>query len=415
MSTQVEFDPGALGDPVAWPRPGSGRAVGEPPFWDDQLGAWRVTAYADIDDIVRDADTFSSEFVVGPGRAAAFAPLIEQTARDPRAEIAKPYFHMSVIASDGAQHRREHGFVAKAFTPRRVTALEATIRSLCEELTDGLVGRRDVPFVREFAVPLPVQVIALGLGMPRTDFPDFKRWSDGFEGLTSTSEEPAERLDAFLTAAVEFTEYITPLIDERRRTPADDIISAIAAPNEAGERLTDDEILSMISALMLAGSETSTAAMSGTMLYLVRVPELQAQVRADHALIPSLVEEGLRLTSPTQGLFRTATADTAVGGVNIAKGEHLFLHFAAANRDEARFERPLAFRLDRPDRRHLAFSRGPHVCVGAPLARAEFRIAYETLFARTSAITLADRPDAVTATGNEITARVGELWLDLRA
>jgi cytochrome P450 len=164
---------------------------------------------------------------------------------------------------------------------------------------------------------------------------------------------------------------------------------------------------------MLAGTETSTAAIAGTMLYGARSPELQAQVRAEPALIPSLVEEGLRLTAPAQGLFRTATTDAEVGGVPIAEGQHLFLHYAAANRDPARFEQPLAFRLDRPDKRHLTFGRGPHVCVGAPLARAEIRIAFETLLARTTSITLADRDDPVVAAGNRMTARVGGLYLDL--
>src|SRR5207248_473992 len=152
---------------------------------------------------------------------------------------------------------------------------------------------------------------------------DFKRWSDGFQGLIGSPDPTAEQLDAFLTAAVEFTAYVSPLVEERRRRPAGDIISALASPNDAGDRMENEEILEMCSALLLAGNETTTAAIAGTMLYLVRAPELQAEVRADPTLIPELVEEGLRLTTPAQTLFRTATADTELAGVPIAEGDHL--------------------------------------------------------------------------------------------
>jgi cytochrome P450 len=151
------------------------------------------------------------------------------------------------------------------------------------------------------------------------------------------------------------------------------------------------------------------------MLYLVRAPELQAEVRADPTLIPELVEEGLRLTTPAQALFRTATADTELAGVPIAEGDHLCLRYAAANRDPAQFDQSLAPRLDRADKRHLTFGRGVHACIGAPLARAELRLAFETLLARSSSIALAERDDAVVPAGNQMTAQVGELYLDIHA
>jgi cytochrome P450 len=293
--------------------------------------------------------------------------------------------------------------------------MEPTIRALCEDLTVAIVDRDDVEFVETFAVPLPVQVIAYGLGMPREDFLDFKRWSDGFESLTGSLKPTPEQLDVFMATAVEFTDYIAPLVDERRRDPAEDIISTLASPNDEGELLETEEILSMVAALMLAGNETSTAAIAGTMLYLIRTPGLQDQLRADPSQMPALVEEGLRLTAPAQGLFRTATRDTEVGGVQIAQGDHLFLHYAAANRDDGRFEDPLAPRLDRPDKRHLTFGRGPHVCVGAPLARAEVRIAFETILERTTTIALSEREEPVVPAGNEMTQRVGELYLEVRS
>jgi cytochrome P450 len=410
MTTQLEHDPAALDTPIAWPQSGGEQS----PYRDEQLGAWVVSRYADVDRVVRDAETFSSQWVVGPDRAAAFAPLLARLAGDPRAETAMTFFQIPLLSSDGAVHSRERSFVAKAFTPKRVKNFEPMIAKLCGQLTDDLIGRAEAPFVRDFSVPLPAQVIAQGLGIPSRDYLDFKRWSDGLMGLIGSPESTDERLEAFLTAAVEFTAYIWPLIEERRTTPESDIVSALAGANETGERLTTREIISMCAALLIAGNETTTASLSGTILYLVRTPGLQEHLRADRALIPAVVEEGLRLSCPVQALFRTATKDAELAGVRIAAGDHLYLYYAAANRDDAQFIEPLCPRLDRKDKRHLTFGRGAHVCPGAPLARAETQIALETLLSRTTAISLADRADAVVATGNHMTATVGELYLDVR-
>ncbi len=411
MTTRVEHDHVALDCPMAWPRPGEDDRLGRPPFRDEQMDLCVVSAFADVDRVLRDAETFSSQYVLGPEHAVAFDPLLERIGEDPRVPTARKFFRMAIEAGDGDLHRRERSFVAKAFTPKRVRAFEPLITDLVQELTDAMVGRSGVPFVEAFAVPLPAKVMAYGLGMPPEDYLDFKRWADGFQG--PIGDPTPEKLDRFASTAVEFTEYITPIIEQRRREPTDDLISALVGENDAGARLTTDEILGMSMALMLGGNETTAMGISGAMLFLVRAPEVQAELRADPALIPTYVEEALRLTSPVQLLFRTATRDTELAGVRIAKGEHLLLRFNAGNRDEAQFRRALRPLLDRSDKRHLAFGRGIHVCPGAPLARSELRIAFETLLARSSAITLTDRDDAVVAAGNPMTAAVGELYLDV--
>lgn len=415
MSTQLGRGVPELDAPVPWPHPDEGLGLGGPPSWVEEIGAWVVSAYDDVDSVLRDPDGFSSRWVTGPYRGTAFAPILTDYNRDPRAEAAAMYFHIGLIDSDGPLHEREHGFVKKAFTPKRVRALEPTIRALCEDLAAGVVGRRDVAFVRDFTVPLPVKVIANGLGLRPDDYLDLKRWSDGFQRPIGTPEPTPEAYEEFLTACWEFTQYVTPLIEQRRAKPADDIISVLAQPGGNGDELTDGEILSLCAALLLAGNETSTAALAGTMLYLIRVPGFQAKVRADREMIPAVVEECLRLTAPAQVLFRTANADREVAGVKISRGQHVLLRFAAANRDEARFEDPLTPRLDRPDKRHLTFGRGLHTCLGAPLARTEIRVAFETLIERSSEFRLADREEPVIATGNEMTAGIGELYVDIDA
>lgn len=413
MTSELDHSYATLDHPIAFPRPDEGYGLGAPPFKDEALGAWVISAYEDVDRILRDPEAFSSLNVLGPGRDDLLAALAARIDEDARAESARTYARMAFL-NDGEVHRRERSFVNKAFTPKRVKQYEPLIRARCEQLADGIVGRTDVELVEEFSVPLTVRVIAETLGMPAEDYRYFKRWSDGFEGLT-TLEPSDEELDAYLEATVDFTRYIGPLVEQRRQQPTEDIISEIAGSNPAGEYLGPKEVLTVIAALMMAGNETTTAALNGTVLYLVRKPDLQEQVRSDLSLIPALVEEGLRLTAPAQALFRTATADAEVGGVTVIKGEHVYIRFGAANRDEARFEEPLCPRLDRPDKRHLAFGRGPHVCPGAPLARAEMAIALETLLARTSSISLSDMAEPVVGTGADMIARVKELHLDLVA
>lgn len=410
----VTPDHAGLDQPIPFPRPAEGYGLGAPPFRDESLGAWVVSAYADVDRVLRDAATFSSQNVLGPPRLDSSVDWEAIMREDPRASRAMSFFQSSPGLNDGQVHRRARSFINKAFTPARVKAYEASIAALCELLTEAVLDRSGVAFAQEFAVPLTVRVIAQALGMPTEDSADFRRWSDGFEGLTTLEPGPAE-LEAYMAATVEFTAYITPLLERRRREPTGDIISAVASENDAGERLKPDEVVTMVASLMLAANETTTGALCGTMMYLVRKPELQAQVRADPTLIPTLVEEGLRLTAPAQALFRTATADAEVGGAKVAKGDHVYLRFAAANRDVARFDEPLCPHLSRPDKRHLTFGRGPHVCPGAPLARAELQLAFETLLARTSEIALSSRDDSVVPTTSEMTMRVGELYLDIRS
>jgi cytochrome P450 len=405
----------ALDDPIAFPRPDEGWGLGRPPFRDEERGVWIVSRYSDVVRILLEPETFSSKYTIGPDRDRLFDPLRARAAADPRAAAAIKYSRFPIVSDDGAVHRRERSFIGKAFTPRHVRSLEQMITSLCEELTDAMVGQREAPFVQDFAVPLPVKVIAYLLGLPVEDYRKLRRWSDWFQGIIGSPDPGPQVLDRFTTAAVEFTQYIAPLIEERREHPGDDLISVLAAPNHEGERQSTDAVLGHTKGLLLGGNKTTSAGLSGTMLFLARSPELQAQLRSDPSLIPAAVEEGLRLSTPVNVCFRTATADAEVAGVRIAKGEHVLVRLNAANRDDTRYGDPLRPHVERSDLRHVAFGRGAHVCPGAPLARAELRIAFETLLGRTSAITVSAREDAVVPVGNFHTATIGELYLDVRA
>jgi cytochrome P450 len=384
-----------------------------PPFWDDDLGLVVVSSYADADRVLRDSETFSSDAPLGPAYAAAFDRLRDRIPDDPRVVMASNFFRMPIQTANGAAHKRERSFIAKAFTPKRVRLIEPYVDELCAELTGVMVGRTEVPFVREFAVALPVQVIGRMLGASPEDHPQLKRWSDAFQAPIGSAN--AENLEEFVSTAVAFTDYFRPRIEAAVRGKGDELLALLAAENGVGQRLGVEEILAMCMALLLGGNETTTAGISGTMLYLVRAPGVQSRLRSDPGLIPAFVEETMRLSCPVQLMYRMATIDTEIAGVPIAKGDHVLLRTNAGNRDRTRFDDPMVPALDRPDARHLAFGRGNHVCPGAPLARLELRVEVETLLARTSAITLSDREDAIVAAGDPITAAVGEIYVDVTA
>ena len=213
--------------------------------------------------------------------------------------------------------------------------------------------------------------------------PSFKRWSDDFVAPMGNPQVTGEQFVAMARSQLEFDAYFTEKIEQRRSEPQDDLISDVANATIDGVVLTVEEMLGMFGQFLAAGNETTTKLITSGMLLLLRHPEVMARVRDDHSLIPGLVEEALRLESPVRGLFRLALADAEVGGVAIPAGSHVWLVYTAGNRDPEQFENPEAFDPCRQNASsHLAFSQGPHFCLGATLARAEGRIAFQTLLSR---------------------------------
>ncbi|NML95499.1 cytochrome P450 [Novosphingobium olei] len=294
----------------------------------------------------------------------------------------------TMLTADPPRHTRFRKLVNLAFSMPRVNALEGSIRQIVDGLIDTMLERGTVEFVHDFAVPLPVAVIAGQIGM-ENDVALVKRWSDAFAdrlgGMASREREvEATRL------IVEYQHFAKAQIDARRRDGRggqrgpDDLLSAIVNARSEGEAPLDDaEIMSVLQQLMVAGNETTTSTLAGGLLLLIRHPDQLAKVRANPALIPNMVEEMLRLLSPVGGLWRIATRDTELGGVPVTRGEMLMLRFAAANRDPAVFPDPDHFDVERKNARvHLAFGRGIHMCVGNMLARKELAVAFERLLAR---------------------------------
>ncbi|WP_203903911.1 cytochrome P450 family protein [Virgisporangium aliadipatigenens] len=296
-------------------------------------------------------------------------------------------FHM--LNADPPEHTRLRRLVAKAFTNGRVEKLRPHIRAIVEELVRPMVDRGHADLIADLAFPLPITVISELVGVPPADRYAFGDWTGAM--IAPRSPEHA------LAGREQMTDYLVALIAEKRRHPADDLFSdLVAVQDEDDDRLTDPELVSMAFLLLLAGFETTVNLIGNGTYLLLTHPDVYARLRADRGLIPAAVEEFLRLESPLSGgTPRVTTEPVDVGGVTIPAGEVVYTSIASANRDPDQYVDPDRLDLDRADGSHLAFGHGIHFCIGAPLARAEGQIAFDTVLAMLPELRLAVPPDAL--------------------
>lgn len=363
--------------------------------WSEDLQAHVVARYQDIVDVLRAPETFSSARMSGSGGATPVAQGLLDDPRTPDAVRACAHRRVQLsrspvlVHADPPRHSRQRSLVNKAFTPRRVAALEPSIRAAANEILDESLGLTTLDYISSFATPLPIRVIGDFLGVSKDLRQDFKRWSDALvAGLGNTKLSHEESCE-IVVMVNEFYDYFQEQIADRREHPRNDFLSDLVVLTGQDAALTPDELLQMLVQFLVAGNETTTMLLGATMHAIAERPELQAEVRGGSAPLGRLVEEVLRLEAPTQGLFRTATEDAVVGGVPIPAGANLFLVYAAGNRDPEHFPAPDELVLDRPNTANsLAFGLGPHFCLGAPLARLETQVGLETFLGRVGSITL---------------------------
>lgn len=297
----------------------------------------------------------------------------------------------TLLTADPPVHTRFRKLVNLAFSMPRVNALEDGIRQKVDALIDGFVDRGECEFVSAFAVGLPVQVICEQLGFDLSEQANVKRWSDAYADRLGRMIGKERELEC-AREVVEFQHAVKAKIDARRQMPTDDLLSDIVHAKVEGERPLDDaEILSIAQQLMVAGNETTTHSLAGGIVHLAQNPEAQEKVRANPAIIPNMVEEVLRLDTPTAGMWRTVKRDCDLGGHGFKAGEVIMLRYAAANRDPAKYPDPDRFDPERANARtHLAFGRGIHMCVGNMLSRKEMTVAFQRILARMADIRLAE-------------------------
>lgn len=289
----------------------------------------------------------------------------------------------TLLTADPPVHTRFRKLVNLAFSMPRVNALEAGIRAKINALIDAFIDKGECEFVSEFCVPLPVQVICEQLGFELSEQADVKRWSDAFADRLGHMISKERELEC-AHEVVEFQRAVKAKIDARRSQPTDDLLSDIVNARVDGEPpLEDSEILSIAQQLMVAGNETTTHAVAGGLVHLINSPDAVEKLRANPKLFGNMVEEVLRLDTPTAGMWRVVTRDATLGGHEFKGGSMVMLRYAAANRDPAKYPEPDTFDVERSNARtHLAFGKGIHMCVGNMLSRKEMTVAFETLVAR---------------------------------
>lgn len=325
-----------------------------PVSFNAQLQMWEVYRYHDIQAVLGDPQTFSSDL-------SALQTL---------------------ATMDPPRHTQLRKLVARAFTSKLIAALEPSIVTITDELLDRVAASGQVDVIADLAFPLPVTVIAELLGLPASDRGRFKEWSVPAIRVAEM-ELQGRPPEAHLMAAVgELMQYLADLAEERRKEPRDDLISGLVYAEVDGERLSLDEITSTCRLLLIAGFETTANLIGNTTRLLLEHPQALGQVKADAELLPSAIEEALRYHTPFQFFARKATRDVTVGGQLISAGQVLLTFNASGNRDEAAFADADRFDVTRSPNRHLSFGHGIHYCLGAGLGRLEARIGIGRLLQR---------------------------------
>jgi cytochrome P450 family 142 subfamily A polypeptide 1 len=345
----------------------------DPVHWSSKDDLWLVTKYDDVVAVSKDQELFTSAQGVRPGNPAKIG-LIDEG--EPR-------------------HGKLRGLINRGFTPRMVKRLEATFLELTTEAIDGVAKRGECDFVQAISVPLPLLIIAEMIGIRKEDRERFHHWSDTMIAADGNMDDP-EIVARAGASYLEYASYVTEIIEDRRRNPQDDLVSILAGAKDDGllreydesgnfanladrnPGLENDELIKLLVILLVAGNETTRNGISGGMQLLIENPDQRQKLIDDPSLIPSAVEEMVRLVSPVHSFGRTATRDTGLRGRRIEKDQQVLLLYPSANRDADAFDDPDRFDVER-NPHHLGFGIGSHFCLGANLARMEMRVVFREL------------------------------------
>jgi cytochrome P450 family 142 subfamily A polypeptide 1 len=374
---------GSIHDRLRWLR------ENDPVYWSEPDGLWVLTKFDDVSYVSKHQELFTSAHGVRPDTQAK----------------------LSLIDEGEPRHTQLRRLINRGFTPRMVKKLEEVFLEITTEAIDSVARRGECDFVEDIAVPLPLLLIAEMMGIRKEDRKRFHDWSDRMIAGSGNAHNP-EIMQQAGAAFVEYSNYLTGIIEDRRREPRDDLISILVGAENAGVigtfdresvsevglseehlQLANTELIMLLVVLLVAGNETTRNGISGGVQLLIDNPGERRKLIENPGLIPSAVEEMVRLVSPVHSFSRTVTRDTELGGKRLLEGQKVLLVYTSANRDADVFEDPETFRVER-NPHHLGFGIGTHFCLGANLARMEMRVAFEELLRRL--------PDMGYATGGPV-------------
>jgi cytochrome P450 len=356
-----------------------------PVIYDERTSQWLVTRHEDVNRLLRDRRL---------GRSYLHVASHAEMGRPEPPEWHAPFTELNgngMLDREPPDHTRLRRLVLKAFTPRTVENLRTRIEALVDGYIDGFAGAGEVDLIADYIEPLPVTVIADLLGVPEADRHLLRPWSRDI-CLMYELHPPDGSAHKAVAASVAFSAYLRDLLRERRTHPGDDLISGLAAVVDAGDQLTEDELIGTCVLLLNAGHEASVNGAGNGWWTLFRHPDQLARFRAEPGLAATAIDELLRFDTPLALFERWVLEDIEVGGVRLPRGSEVALQFASANRDSAAFERPDELDLGRDPNPHVSFGAGIHYCLGAPLARLELQIAFTTLLRRAPHLELVEEP-----------------------
>lgn len=344
-----------------------------PVHWDPFLKAWVVTRYSDVLTVLSDRRC-SARRTPTPDELAALG-------LDTLVPIAQVMVRQ-MLFMDPPAHGRIRNLAARAFTPRRIENLRAHIQEIVDALLDAVFAQGRMDVIADLAVPLPAIVTEELLGISTSDLSQLKAWSADFATMLGNFQHNPERVSRVRQSLDEMYAYFGAAVSEHRAHPRNDLISAFLEAEHEGDRLTNDEVIANTIMTMVGGQETTTSLIGNGLLTLLRHPAQLEALRSDSSLIPAAVEEMLRFESPIQHTARMTVDDLELGGKQIRKRQAVIAVLGAGNRDPERFADPDRFDIYRQDNRHVAFGWASHFCFGAPLARLEAHVIFETMLRR---------------------------------
>jgi len=345
----------------------------EPVHWDPYMHAWVVTSYPEVVSVLTNCSadrTPTPEYLDQLGLS-----------------FMKPFSEMmlkQMMFMDGSMHARLRGICSAAFTPRRVEGMRSVIEAIANELIDGFIASGRLDMITDFANPLPAIVTAKLLGVPVEDHQQLHAWVLDLAEVLGNYQHHPDRVAEIVQSLDAFKKYVAARMEEERQRPTDGLIYSLMMAEVDGQRLSDEEVIANTIITLIGGHETTTNLIASGYLTLLRNPESFEQLRSNPEIVRSAVEELLRFESPVQHTARIAPANMQLAGKTIQKGARIVAVLAAANRDPNRFPDPDRLDLLRPDNRQVAFGWAAHFCFGAPLARMEGQIAFNTLLRRLS-------------------------------